>query len=379
MTSPPHSGSLKVAHLIKGLGRGGAESLLPQTLARRGDGFDYTVGYLLPWKDALVGEVEAAGASVRCLGGRSNLGLLARVPAVARWLREERADVVHAHLPLAGVVARLAGRAAAVPVVYTEHNLQKRYHLATRWANRLTWRLQRRVVAVSGEVAESIRHHLGTRVPVTVVRNGIDTEGPAPTPAEVAALRARWGIAADAPVVGTVAVLRRQKRLDLWLAAARRLRAERPACRFLIVGDGPLRGELEAEAQRLGIAEAVVFAGLQSPVASYVAACDVMMISSEFEGLPLALLEAMAAERAVVATRVGGIPEVVEDGTSGVLVPFGDPDALAAAAGALLVDPERRALLGAAARQRVGAEFGVARMARELESIYRQVAAGGRR
>jgi glycosyltransferase involved in cell wall biosynthesis len=379
MTSPPPSGPLKVAHLIKGLGRGGAESLLPQTLARRGGDFSYTVGYLLPWKDALAGEVEAAGATVRCLGGRSNLGLLARVPAVARWLRAERADVVHAHLPLAGVVARLAGRAAAVPVIYTEHNLQERYHPATRWANRLTWRLQRRVIAVSAEVAESIRRHLGARVPVTVVRNGIETDGPAPAPAELAALRAQCGIAGGAPLVGTVAVLRRQKRLDLWLEAARRLRVELPSCRFLIVGDGPLRGELEAEAGRLGIAEAVVFAGLQSPVAPFLAACDVVMISSEFEGLPLALLEAMAAERAVVATRVGGIPEVVEDGVSGVLVPFGDPAALAAAAAALLAEPERRRRLGAAARRRVEAEFAVARMARELESIYRQVATGDRR
>lgn len=345
-------------------------------IRHRGAGLDFRVGYFLPWKDALAAEVEAAGAPVRCFGARSNARLLASVPSVARWLREERADLVHAHLPLAGVAARLAGRLAGVPVVYTEHNLQERYHPWTRRANRLTWRLQDRAIAVSEEVAESIRRHLGEWVPLSVVRNGIEVARPAPSPERLAEVRRRLDLPQQAPVVGTVAVLRAQKRLDLWLETARRVVAERPEVRFVVVGDGPLRSDLEAEAARLGITSSVRFAGLQDDVPPFLALFDLFLLSSEFEGLPLALLEAMAAGVPVVATSVGGIPEVIATDRDGVLVPFGDPEALAESVFGLLADPQRRERLAAAARRRVAEEFGVARMARELEAIYREVVHG---
>ncbi len=368
MTAP-----IRVCHLIKGLGRGGAEALLPQ-LARGGNGScRYAVGYFLPWKDALVADLEAAGAGVRCFGAASSLGMFARVGTVARWLRRERADLVHCHLPLAGVVGRLAGRLARVPVVYTEHNLQERYHPLTRRANLLTWRLQDQAIAVSAEVAGSIRRHAGDRVPLRVVRNGIEIDPRPGREAAGAAVRRALGIPAAAPVVGTVAVFRRQKRLDLWLEAARALLAVVPDTHFLLVGDGPLRGQAEALAGRLGLAPRAHFPGLQEDVRPFLAAMDLYLISSEFEGLPLALLEAMAAELAVVSTPVGGIPEVIEDGASGLLVPFGDPAGLAAAAGGLLADPVRRASLGRTGRGRVEAGFGIARMAAELREIYEAV------
>lgn len=364
--------SLRVHHLIKGLGRGGAESLLPQTIRAAGDDFRYAVGYFLQWKDALAGEVEAAGAPVTCFGARSNAALLAAVPWVAAWLRDGGADLVHAHLPLAGVVARLAGRLAGVPVVYTEHNLQERYHLLTRRANAWTWGWQDQAVAVSGEVAQSIQRHLGERVPVTVVRNGIEV-GDEPTEKAVAEVRRRFALPEDAPVIGTVAVLRSQKRLDLWLEVARRVSVQRPEVSFLIVGDGPLRQELEETAERLGLREQVRFAGLQEDVAPFLAALDLYLMSSQFEGLPLALLEAMAAGVPVVATAVGGIPEVVIDGREGMLVPFGDPADLTREVLALLAEPERRRQLAVAARRRVEQDFSVGRMVRELEALYLRV------
>lgn len=368
---------MRIAHLIKGLGRGGAEGLLPQVIRAAGKDVTYSVGYFLPWKNALAGELEAAGAEVRCFGARSNAGLFASVPAVAAWLRRERADLVHAHLPLAGVAARFAGRLARVPVVYTEHNLQERYHPWTRRANRLTWRRQERAIAVSEEVASSIRRHLGSQVPVSVIRNGIEVDRPSLSRQGVAELRQSFDLPEGAPVVGTVAVLRAQKRLDLWLEAARRVLAERPETRFLVVGDGPLRSELEAEAESLGIAASVRFAGLQEDVSAFLPLFDLFLISSEFEGLPLALLEAMAAGLPVVATSVGGIPEVIGPDREGVLVPFGDPGALSDAVLGLFADPPRRERLAAAGRWRVAQEFGVERMARELEAIYRLVLGDG--
>lgn len=380
----PHGEPIRVCQLIKGLGRGGAESLLPQMVRSAGPGFRHSVGYFLPWKNALATDLEERGVGVRCFGSRSNAAILRAVPAVARWLGEERADLLHAHLPMAGVAGRLAARLADVPVVYTEHNLQQRYHHLTRLAARLTWRLQERVVAVSGEVADSALAVHGQGVPVTVVRNGIEIP-PRPDPAAVARLRAELGLAADAEVVGTVAVMRVQKRLDLWLDAAARLAARHPACRFLLVGDGPERATLESRAAEDDLAGRVVFAGLQEDVTPYLAAMDVFMMSSRFEGLPLALLEAMAAGRPVVATPVGGVGEVVDDGVHALLVPFAEDDAfpraLAAAAERLLAEPDLAGELTGRARERVEERFGIGRMNAELETIYRQVLAesGARR
>lgn len=366
---------MRIAHLIKGLGRGGAETLLPGLLRYGSPDTRVSVGYFLPWKDALAEELEDAGASVTCFETRSNLSILWSVRRVAAWLRRERVDLLHAHLPLAGVVGRLAGRWAGVPVVYTEHNLQERYHPATRRLNAWTWRLQDRVVAVSGEVAQSIDRHLGARVPVDVVQNGIPVDRFRPDPDAGRRMRRDLGIPEDSPVLGTVAVFRTQKRLDAWLRVAAEIRADDPSVRCLLVGDGPLRAELETAARELGLTDAVAWPGLRSDVRPYLAAMDVYLMSSAFEGLPLALLEAMAMELPVVATAVGGIPEVVVEGETGHLIDPDHPDRLAPPTAALLTDAERRRRMGRAGRDRVESRFGMARMAREIEQIYRRVLA----
>lgn len=368
----------RIAHLIKGLGRGGAETLLPDLIRQGPPGSRYAVGYFLPWKDALVEELRRVGATVTCFETRSNAAMLMTIFRVVRWLRREKADLVHAHLPLAGVVGRLAGRLAGVPVVYTEHNLQERYHPWTRRLNAWTWRLQDRVIAVSDEVAQSIDRHLGSRVPVDVVLNGIAVERFRPDPEARRRVRRELGIPPDVPVVvGTVAVFRSQKRLDVWLRVAAELHSAGSPARFLLVGDGPLRRKLEATAEELGIAEVVTWTGLCSDVRPYLAAMDVYLMSSAFEGLPLALLEAMAMELPVAATAVGGIPEVVVEGETGHLVAPEHPLRLATPVTALLEDEPRRRRFGRAGRARVEGLFGTARMAQEIEAIYNQVLAVG--
>jgi len=346
--------------------------LLPQTIRARSLDFDYAVGYFVPWKSALAETIGSAGAPVRCFDARSNAAVMAAVGRVACWLRDEEADVVHAHLPLAGVVARLAGRLAGVPVVYTEHNLQERYHSLTRLLNALTWGWQVRVVAVSGEVAGSISRHLGNRVPVEIVRNGIEIRRSA-TSEEVASVRRQFDLPAGSPIVGTVAVLRAQKRLDVWLDAAKQIAEALPDVRFLIVGDGPLRAELERQARHHGLAASIRFVGLQADVQPFLALLDIFLISSEFEGLPLALLEAMAAHVPVVATTVGGIPEAMKDRQDGILVPFGEPQALAEAVIQLLEHPALRQEIATSAHRRVVRDFSIHRMAHHLEEIYREV------
>jgi L-malate glycosyltransferase len=366
---------VRVFHLIKSLGRGGAETLLPEGLrfADR-DRFSYQFGYFLPWKDAMVPAIESQGAPVICFGGRTNLGILLQARRVAATLRRLRIDVLHCHLPVAGAVGRIAGRLAGVPVVYSEHNKQERYHAATRRLNAVTWRWQSRAIAVSADVADSIREHIGGDVPLDVVLNGVDVDRFDRARVGVTTVRQELGIPADAPVVGTVAVFRTQKRLADWVEAARLLRVAHPTAHFLLVGDGPLREEVVAAVEGAGLRGVVHLPGLQPEVRPYLAAMDVYMMSSVFEGLPIALLEAMSMGCGVVCTSVGGIPEVVRTGENGALVEPGKPAMLAAAAGELLADPARRARYAAAARRTVEERFSMRRMARELERVYTEVA-----
>jgi glycosyltransferase involved in cell wall biosynthesis len=365
---------IRVYHLIKSLGRGGAETLLLETL-KNGDrqGFEYLYGYFLPWKNALVSSLEGEGASVACFGARNNLSILMSARRVARHLRGCGADVLHCHLPIAGVVGRLAGKLARVPVVYTEHNRMERYHPLTRRLNLSTWGWQQQVIAVSADVAESVHRHITSPVPLEVVLNGVDVRAFDRSLGDGSALRRSLGIDADAPVVGTVAVFRTQKRLGDWLEAARLLRGSHGRTHFVVVGDGPLRSELQARASALGLSDVVHWVGLQSDVRPYLAAMDAYMMSSIVEGLPIALLEAMSMRCAVVVTAVGGIPELVRDGYNGVLVPAERPDLLARAAARVLSAPGLIASLGEAARRTVEERFSIRRMTERLEGTYADV------
>ncbi len=299
---------------------------------------------------------------------------MSAVGRVKNFLRSWQADVLHCHLPLSGVVGRLAGRGAGVPVVYTEHNLMERYHPLTRWANRATWKWQESVTAVSEEVASSIARHADGAVSVEVVRNGIDVGAFRRCPEERQEVRRRHGIPAEAPVVGTVAVFRRQKRLDEWMQAVRKARERRPDLHGLVVGDGPLAAEVRHQVASAGLEGAVHLTGLQERVGPYLSAMDAYLISSEFEGLPLTLLEAMAMELPVVSTRVGGIPEVLEEGRTGALVPIGRPDRLAEEVLRLIADEGLRREMGREARARVERQFGIGGMVERFEEIYREVA-----
>jgi glycosyltransferase involved in cell wall biosynthesis len=193
-------------------------------------------------------------------------------------------------------------------------------------------------------------------------------------------VRASLGIAPGALVVGTAAVFRAQKRLDLWLEVARRVRQRRADVEFVIAGDGPLRRDVENKVVELGLERFVKLPGLLSDVRPLFAATDVYLMSSDFEGLPIALLEAMAMEIVPIATSVGGIPEVLADGSGGVVVPKGDVAALSEAVEETLALPvERRRALGALARRRVVDAFSTDRMMREIERVYERVAARGRK
>lgn len=367
---------LKVFHLIKSFGRGGAEVLLAEGLAVADRSrFRYGYGYFLPWKDAVVPELEAQDADVVCFEANDNVRMLLAARRVAAYLRTWGADVVHAHLPVAGVVARLAGRLADVPVVYTEHNMMERYHPLTRHLNLATWRFQAMAVAVSGDVESSIRRHAGDHVPVRTVLNGVNVRSYDPVNWDGTAVRDRWGIPASVPVIGTVAVFRAQKRLDHWLDVSGRVREAVPEAHFLVVGDGPLRAEVEAGIQSRGLNGFVHLAGLQEETQPYFAAFDAYLMTSEFEGLPIALLEAMAMGVPPVVTAVGGMPELVRDGEDGFVRPFGAVPEIAEALVQVVTDESARQTMAISARRTVADGFSMERMQGELEAIYERVIA----
>lgn len=364
----------KVLWLIKGLGLGGAEKLLalaaPHLDRTR---FDYEAAFLLPWKTALVQDLESAGIRTTCLNHRHALDLRI-VPRLVQFLRERHVDLVHLHLPYTGVVGRLAARLAGVPCVYTEHNLQARYHPVTRVVNQLTMRFTDLTIAVSEEVRHSlVNSRLGRGVRVTTIPNGVDLDALRSAAAHGPSVREELAIPPDHKIVGVINVFRPQKRLDLWLQAARIIADREPTTTFVIVGDGPIRTDLMGTADRLGLRARTFFPGLRRDAPRFLAAFDVFMLSSEYEGLPVAVLEAMALQMPVVATQVGGLPGVIEDGVQGFLVPPHDPEALADRVVQLLRDPDLRRRQGIAAGQRAQEHFSIARMVAAVEQTYTEV------
>jgi L-malate glycosyltransferase len=366
--------SVRVLHIIKSLGRGGAEMLLAETLRLHDTKrYHFQFVYFLPWKNQMVSALEAQGVEVICLSANSNVKMLMKVPGVVRLLKREKIEVVHAHLPWAGFVARIACKVAGVPLVYTEHNKQERYHWATRLLNKMTFGWQQQVIAVSNDVQQSIFQYIGRRTAVATILNGIDTNKFVRNEAVSFALRSQLGIDQSDLVVGTMAVFRKQKRLDIWLTVFATLRKQYPGLHGVVVGDGPLMQELADLAQSLQLHECLHFVGLQTDNVAWLSVMDVFMMTSDFEGLPLALLEAMSCQCAVVSTKAGGIVEVVSHGEDGWLCELGDTTQLENFTSSLIEDEGLRQVMGEKARQKVQQHYSLTQMVRALEDVYENV------
>lgn len=365
---------IKILHVIKSLGRGGAEMLLPETLrVHDKEQFEFHYIYFLPWKDAMVGSILEHGGRVTCIAASNNIVLLLKSKAVSDYAKAHGIDLIHAHLPWAGIASRFAGKLSGIPVIYTEHNKQERYHIATRLANLFTLNWLTKVIAVSEDVEQSIRKHKSNlKASLITILNGVNTERFAPGQFQRNEIREKFNIPVTAPVIGTIAVFRFQKRLDLWIELAKKILEYQPETRFIIVGDGPLKDLLLAKQKELNLESNVHFAGTQTEVRPYLATFDLYMMTSVFEGLPIALLEAMASECAVVSTNAGGIKEVIRPGVDGLLCDINEPGRLVDFAKELLADPEKRNTLALQARQRVKEEFSMERMVKELEDVYKR-------
>jgi len=304
---------------------------------------------------------------------------------VAFWklwalIRRERPDIVHTHTAKAGLLGRVAAWLAGVPlIVHTFHGhvfhgyfspgRTRLFVAIERWLARRTHRL----VAVSGRVRDEVlARGVGRPARFRVVPVGLDLQRFADCDPQRGELRSELGLPAGTPLVGIVARMVPIKRHEVFLAAAAAVASRVPPCRFLLVGDGERRRALEGIARELGIADRVLFLGWRRDLDRIYADLDVAVLTSANEGSPVSLIEAMASGVPVVGPRVGGVPDVIDDATTGFVVAPGDAGAVAGAVLRLLADAELRRKMGAAARERALRLYGTERLIVDIAALYRE-------
>jgi glycosyltransferase involved in cell wall biosynthesis len=365
---------IKVLHIIKSLGRGGAEMLLPETLKLHNKNeFEFHYIYFLPWKNQMVDALQQAGGKVTCLAAKNNLAIMMQAGKLKQYIREQGIQLIHCHLPWAGFLGRYLHRSTGLPVIYSEHNKQERYHKITRFINKRTFNSMTAAVAVSQDVADSIQQHIKPSIPVKVILNGVNTNDFVRDESSGLAIRHQYHIPADAIVIGTIAVFRFQKRLKEWLEVFKKVSDKYPSVHAIIVGEGNLRPEIEAAIVQLQLKDKVLLAGLQTNVKPWLSAMDIFMMSSVFEGLPIALLEAMSMQCAIVTTDAGGIKEVISNNQHGLMTTVDEWPLLSEKLETLINDKQMLKQLAEKARERVKTHFSMQYMVKELESLYRQI------
>lgn len=284
--------------------------------------------------------------------GRRSKWDVHRLAALVALVRRERFDILHAHMFGSNLWGTLIGRACGVPVLLAhEHTWSYRGNPLRKWLDgRVIGRLATRFIAVSSLDAErmvSVEHVPAEKV--VMIPNAY-----VPRPGSVGGdLRQELEIADDTPLVAAVSLLRPQKALSVLLDAFPRVLEAVPDAHLIIAGEGPCRGELEQQTRELGLTDKVHFLGRRRDVDAILSAADVAAMSSDFEGTPLVTYECMANRTPLVATAVGGLLDIIEDGRTGMLVAPRDPSALAAALINLLTDPVRRERIAAAAAERL--------------------------
>jgi glycosyltransferase involved in cell wall biosynthesis len=314
----------------------------------------------------MVGEAQLKGRDAKA------------VVKLYRLLRAQRPHIVHTHTAKAGFLGRIAARLAGVPIVvhtYHGHVLHGYYsHTKTQLLRRMEQALAHvtdAIVAVSDQVKRDlVAYGVATPGKVEVIPLGLDLAPYADSAALRGQFRRELELSDTTPLVGIVGRIFPIKNHRLFLEAAVRIVATEPRARFIVVGDGVLRKAMEQHAHALGIRYSVVFAGWRRDLPRIYADLDVLVVSSDNEGTPVSAIEAMAAGRPVVATRVGGLPDLISDRKTGVLVPPRDPTALAAAVLELLRDEPFARALGQTASAAVVERFATARLLRDIQALY---------
>jgi glycosyltransferase involved in cell wall biosynthesis len=354
---------LKVLHVDSARGwRGGQNQVLLTAagMARRG----HDVVVACQRGGVLEERARAAGLDVRPVSFHGDLSPVAAM-TLRRVIRASPPHAVQAHDPHAlGAVLLAVGGAPLFATRRVDFDLQG-------WPSRWKYGRARRVIAVSGAVASVLARGGVPASRVRVVYEGVPDRQPQPGGREALAA---LGIPRDALVVGNVAALTDHKDHATLLKAAARVVEVFPGARFVVVGEGELRDRLQAQAAELGLGDRAVFTGFRDDLDRLIPAFDVFCLSSHQEGLGTSVLDAMCFGRPVVGTAAGGIPEAVDDGVTGRVVPPRHPDALAAALVAVLQDARARRVMGEAGRKRFAETFTVDRMVESTLGVYQEIA-----
>jgi glycosyltransferase involved in cell wall biosynthesis len=372
-TRAPGDDRVRVLHLAKGMNNGGIEQLL--VLAGRyrdREQFDYRVAYLLPDHTALLDALAEEGVDATCLDG-------------ARWfdprwalrlrslLRRSPVEVVHAHSPLTATAARLVRltmpEAERPKLVVTLHNMWASHHRVIRMLDRATYRLDDARLTVSEAVRRSLPRRARHRARALI--HGIDVDRLRAS-ADRQGVRRELGIGDDQILIGTVANLRSNKGYPDLISAARQVVDHHDHVRFVSVGQGPLHAMLEAQRTAAGLGDRFRFLGYRPDAARLISGFDIFCLSSHHEGLPVAIMESLVLGIPVVATDVGGVRELVDQGRQGLLVPAHRPDRLAAALVEVVDHPARRHRFAEHAAQR-GNLLDAHSAEQAIEQLYLQV------
>ncbi|HEY5312282.1 MAG TPA: glycosyltransferase [Pirellulales bacterium] len=372
LVRPADRGPLRVMFVITNMPVGGAETLLVN-LVRRLDRSRFApelccLKHFGPLGEVLAAEVPAFDGLI---AHKYDVAVLGRL---TRLLSRRAIDAV-VTVGTGGdkmFWGRLAARAAGVPVILSAlHSTGLPDHV--EWPNRLLAPITDGFIGVAAAHGDYLARAEGCPPSkVFVIPNGVDTERFSPCEPDPA-LRQSLGLLPGQPVAAIVAALRPEKNHELFLRAAARIARQRPEARFLVIGDGPRRGELQRLAAELGLEHSVLFLGTRADVPQILSLASVLVLSSHMEASPVSILEALACAKPVVATRVGSIPESVEHGGCGYLVTPGDEAELAARVDQLLGQPELAGRMGQTGRERVVRHASLERMVEGYQDLIERV------
>lgn len=302
-----------------------------------------------------------------------------------RWMCQEKPDIVHTHSAKAGTLGRLAAKLAGVPIiVHTFHgHLFRGYFSPVKTGlviltERLLSLISSKIIAVTQSQKEELfRYKIAPWRKLMSIPLGLELDSLQNVEAEKGKLRAELGLGTNCPLIGSIARLVPVKGHSYLLRAAKKVIAEVPETRFLIVGDGVLRGELQNQVRSLGIEDKVIFCGFRRDLSKIYADLDVVVLTSLNEGLPVAVIEAMASQKPVVAYEVGGVKDLIEPGVNGISLPFGEIDKLSESIVYLLRNPEERKRLGRKGLHKVYPGLHYSRLVQDIEKLYSQLMING--
>lgn len=363
---------ISTLHLITELSIGGAQTALFNLLEKINQNrFSSSVACLYNGDGETGQSIRSLKINVTDLGVTSSLSWLSLL-SFYRLLCREQPLILHCWLFHADIVGRILGRMAGVPIIITSRRSERIGGGLREQINRWSGGLSDRTIAVSESVRQiEIQRAKLSQDKVVTIHNGIDTEKFANlSPLSGLSVREELNVSADVPLLGSVGRLDSPKGYDDLLTALVKIREQVPNVKLLLVGEGKLLENLRRQAETLALNEAVIFTGRRSDIPKLMSAMDVFVLPSRWEGMPNVLLEAMAARCSVVATRVGGVSEVVLDGVTGLLISPGDPTTLAEGCIRLLKEEKLREQMGQAGHERVVRCFNIDAVAAHTQDLY---------